>query len=152
MAGNDNVVNDYLQRACLRRQVLPYFFERGSWPDVVRDSRMIVDLTMMAALFNAKVPVPGEAVAVERLPTDNLRNAGGEIVQGIGRLLDKERGLATAAVGTIAPSDYYSEADARSAIEMTDRVLHIFVPHLAPDLLPMLEESQPQRTARAARH
>ncbi|SRR5579859_414904 len=150
MTANDSLVADYLHRAVLRHRTLPYYFEQKSWPDVVRDSRTIVDLAMIAVMFNSNIAVPSDAIALERLSPENVQN-----IEGISKLLEKERQLSTSAIGSIVPSRYFTEDDARHAMDMTNRVLNLFVPQMAPSLIPLLQvhhQSGPARGLSLARH
>lgn len=141
------LIEDYLQRALLRRQILQFFLQRQSYADVVRDSRAIVDLTMMAVMFGSNVSIPRDAITQERLPADDVKN-----IFGISSLLEKERMLASASPGSIMPSKYFTEEDARMAIHMTDRTLALFVPQLAPKLSMQLAEKAAARPGHSPGH
>lgn len=126
---NPAIVDDYMNRALLRRDALVTFYKAGAWADVVRDARMTADMVTLAAMHHMGIQVPADAIADDRLPASSVQH-----ISGIDRLLDKERNLRDMAGGQVVLSQYYSQEDADSAIEMADGMLRLFVPKLCPDL------------------
>lgn len=127
----EDISNDYLLRATIRRDVvIEPLMQLGQHADVVKESRTIVDFATLALLIHEKVDIPGRCIADDAPPRSDDTHSMDPIM----RVLQKEQNLATLAVGTVVPSQYYTEADARSAIKYADHMLGMITERLNPSL------------------
>tara|TARA_Y100000588_G_scaffold365677_1_gene430607 strand:+ start:724 stop:1299 length:576 start_codon:yes stop_codon:yes gene_type:complete len=127
----DDISTDYLRRATIRRDVvIEPLMQLGCHADVVKESRTIVDFATLALLVNERVDIPGKCIAEDAPP----RSGEDASMAPIMRVLQKEQDLSLLAVGTVVPSEYYTEADARSAVKYADHMLAMITERLNPSL------------------
>lgn len=125
----DDISSDYLRRATIRRDVvIEPLMQLGCHADVVKESRTIVDFATLALLVHERVDIPARCIAEDAPPRSNDEANMGPIM----RVLQKEQDLSLLAVGTVVPSEYYTEADARSAIKYADHMLGMITERLNP--------------------
>jgi HEPN domain-containing protein len=119
---NDNLAKDYLRRAGARLRAIEVLFAEESWADVVRESQEVVEITLKALLRESRVEVPRihDVSPVlqeneERLPSkarDQLAK-----MMSISKALRRDRELAFYGSEDLTPSDFYTEDDARKALD-----------------------------------
>lgn len=127
----DDISTDYLRRAQIRRDVvIEPLMQLGCHADVVKESRTIVDFATLALLVHERVDIPARCIADDAPPRASDDASMGPIM----RVLQKEQDLSLLAVGTVVPSEYYTEADARSAVKYADHMLGMIAERLNPSL------------------
>ncbi|MEO0393487.1 MAG: hypothetical protein AAF213_09585 [Pseudomonadota bacterium] len=127
----DDISTDYLRRATIRRDVvIEPLMQLGCHADVVKESRTIVDFATLALLVHERVDIPARCIAEDAPP----RAAEDASMGPIMRVLQKEQDLSLLAVGTVVPSEYYTAADARSAVKYADHMLGMITERLNPSL------------------
>ena len=143
------LVDDFLGRALTRRQVLKSYFDAGHYADVVHDARTTMDMVVLASMVHSAMPTEPRYIADERLPDI----AATHKLTGMSYFITKQARLSAMPLGAAVPGSYYTAADAQHAIDLTDKLLHMFVPHIRPQLantLPPVEATV--IAARASAH
>jgi HEPN domain-containing protein len=118
---NDGLASDYLKRAGHRLKALEVLMREQSWPDVVRESQELVEITLKALLRAAGIEVPGVHDVSpllgqnrEMLPA-GIRPRVDELVR-ISRFLRRDRELAFYGSEDLTPSEFYTREDAATAL------------------------------------
>ncbi len=116
------LARDYAKRAEFRLDAVDALFKRASWPDVVRESQEVVELALKAALRTAGVDAPRVHDVSEILIAERARfpKSFGALVPRLARIskaLRRDRELAFYGSEDLTPSDFYTEEDAREAID-----------------------------------
>ncbi len=118
----DKLARDYLKRAKIRLEVLEIFYEKGDYPDVVREAQEIVELSLKAVLRNLGVEVPklhdvGKILEKYKdiLPKEIKENL--DKIKRISKRLRKERALSFYGAEDFIPLEEYDKEDAKKAIE-----------------------------------
>ena len=124
----DELADDYLHRATVRREVVAMHFRPGGWADVVCECQKVVELALKAllracgidpprshdvspALFDNKEALPADAqVHVQRLAA-------------VSRHLRRDLELAFYGAEDLVPSSFYLREDAEQALQDADFVL-----------------------------
>lgn len=132
---NLDLAHDYVRRSRVRLAALDVLHEGESWPDVVRESQEVVELTLKALLRASGV----EAARVHdvapilraeraRLPEplapfiDELADAS--------RQLRRDRELAFYGAEDLTPGEFYTRTDADRARAYARRVVDLVSRHL----------------------
>ena len=118
---NDALASDYLKRAGHRLKALQVLMAEESWPDVVRESQELVEITLKALLRAARIEVP-RVHDVSPLLEQNrdilpagIRPRVDELVS-ISRFLRRDRELAFYGSEDLTPSEFYTREDAATAL------------------------------------
>ena len=132
---NRELARDYLRRAKVRLAAVDVLFDAESWPDVVRESQEIIELTLKGLLRSCGVEPPrlhdvSRILVAEsdRLPTDLLCDV--DWLADTSRQLRRDRELAFYGAEDLTPSDFYSPADAVHARDGARRVVALVYPHV----------------------
>ena len=119
---NRALANDYVRRATVRLGAIDVLYRAKSWADVVCESQEAVELALKGLLKSCGVDPPRihdvSAVLLherERLPDGPRENA--ERLAAVSRDLRRDRELAFYGAEDLVPSEFYSENDARRALE-----------------------------------
>lgn len=133
---NPDLASDYLKRAEARLLALDTLFTAKSWPDVVRESQEVVELTLKALLRASGVEPPrshdvSNVLEAERalLPGELLEHVAE--LASTSRRLRRDRELAFYGAEDLTPSDFYSQVDAEAARMAARRTVMLVRPHLS---------------------
>jgi len=119
---NRDLAKDYLRRSDARLKALNVLYAEQSWADVVREAQEIVELVLKALLRSHGV----EAPRVHDVSEVMLREANrlpGSLAKDLPRLaaisknLRRDRELAFYGSEDLTPLSFYTEADAKEALE-----------------------------------
>ena len=117
----DRLAVDYLKRAKIRLEVLEVLYEKGDYPDVVREAQEVVELALKAVLRLIGVEVPkvhdvGKILGkYEDLLPEELRQNLKKIAT-ISKRLRKERELSFYGAEDFIPLEEYTAEEALQAI------------------------------------
>ena len=132
---NRDLARDYLRRAKVRLAAVDVLFDAESWPDVVRESQEIIELTLKGLLRSCGVEPPrlhdvSRILIAEsdRLPADLLCDV--DWLADTSRQLRRDRELAFYGAEDLTPSDFYSRTDASHARDSARRVVELVYPHV----------------------
>ena len=132
---NRELARDYLRRAKVRLLAVDVLFDAESWPDVVRESQEIIELTLKGLLRFCGVEPPrvhdvSRVLVAEtnRLPADLLCDV--DWLADTSRQLRRDRELAFYGAEDLTPSDFYSRTDAVHARDSARRVVGLVYPHV----------------------
>ena len=132
---NRDLARDYLRRAKVRLAAVDVLFDAGSWPDVVRESQEIIELTLKGLLRSCGVEPPrlhdvSRILIAEsdRLPAGLLCDV--DWLADTSRHLRRDRELAFYGAEDLTPSDFYSRTDASHARDSARRVVELVYPHV----------------------
>lgn len=127
---NSRLGRDYLARAMTRKEFSDVSFQKGSWPDVVRASQEIVELSLKAALRIVGVEPPkwhdvGQILANEQSKFPPWFQAELRFCSDVSSTLSEKRELSFYgdSNGDIPASEIFSQLDAEEAKEQADRIL-----------------------------
>ena len=136
---NADLAEDYIRRAEVRLRALEVLYDGKSWPDVVRESQEIVELTLKALLRSIGVDPPRvhdvSAVLLaegERVP-EALRPDLQTLADG-SRQLRRDRELAFYGAEDLTPSEFYTREDADEARSCARRTVELVKPHVTRTL------------------
>ncbi len=132
---NRELARDYLRRAKVRLAAVDVLFDAESWPDVVRESQEIIELTLKGLLRSCGVEPPRLhdvsrilMAEMDRLPADLLCDV--DWLADTSRQLRRDRELAFYGAEDLTPSDFYSRTDASNARDSARRVVELVYPHV----------------------
>ena len=132
---NVELAGEYVRRAKIRLAFLDALFEEGSWPDVVRESHKILELSLKGLLRRCGVdPPPVRDVSdvllaeKDRLPADLIGEA--EVLAAASRHLRRDRELAFYGAQDLTPTGFYSRVDAEAARAAARRTVEAVYPHV----------------------
>ncbi len=132
---NRALARDYLRRAKVRLAAVDVLFDGRSWPDVVRESQEIIELTLKGLLRSCGVEPPQVhdvsrilLAETDRLPADLLCDV--DWLADTSRQLRRDRELAFYGAEDLTPSDFYSRADAVHARDSARRAVELVYPHV----------------------
>ena len=132
---NRDLARDYLRRAKVRLAAVDVLFDAESWPDVVRESQEIIELTLKGLLRSCGVEPPRLhdvsrilIAETDRLPADLLCDV--DWLADTSRHLRRDRELAFYGAEDLTPSDFYSRTDASHARDSARRVVELVYPHV----------------------
>lgn len=132
---NVDLARDHLKRARARLRALDVLFEAESWPDVVRESQEVVELSLKGML-RAHGVEPPRVHDVSDVMNENADRLPEEIrgnlpeLTAISKRLRLSRELAFYGAEDLTPSDFYSREDAQSALESARHVVELVMPHV----------------------
>jgi len=116
-------------------RALDVLFEAESWPDVVRESQEVVELSLKGMLRAHGVEPPRVHDVsdvmnenADRLPEEIRRNL--PELTAISKRLRLSRELAFYGAEDLTPSDFYSREDAQSALESARHVVELVILHV----------------------
>jgi HEPN domain-containing protein len=117
---NPSLVDDFLKRCQARLKGIETLFAEKSWPDVVRDSQLVVELALKALLRFSQIEVPRIHDVSAVLETNiELLPAGArphlKKMARISRQLRRDRELAFYGSEDLTPSEFYKREDAEQA-------------------------------------
>lgn len=130
---NPDLAADYVRRARARLKALDVLHAAESWPDVVRESQEVVELTLKALLrsFGIDPPRVHDVSDVlrserERLPSElDL-----EPLIEASRSLRRDRELAFYGTEDLTPSGFYGRDDAERARAAARATVQAVAPHV----------------------
>lgn len=128
---NDALASDYLRRGASRIRALEVLLKEESWADVVRESQEVVEITLKALLRFHRIEVP-RIHDVSPVLVDNVQAFPAGIRDNIDKMarisksLRRDRELAFYGSEDLTPSEFYSEEDAKEALESA-RWIHSLV-------------------------
>ncbi len=116
----DRLAIDYLKRAKIRLEVLEVLYEKGDYPDVVREAQEVVELALKAVLrlIGVELPVDDSDKILgkyEHLLPEELRQNLKKIAT-ISKRLRKERELSFYGAEDFIPLEEYTAEEAMQAI------------------------------------
>ncbi len=111
---------DYIKRSENRLAALDVLFERESWPDVVRESQEIVELSLKALLRAFGIEVPrihdvGDILESQRSLLNKSSKAELAKMADISSQLRRDRELAFYGSEDLTPSEFYKKKHAEEA-------------------------------------
>ena len=127
---NRTLVQDYVRRAGKRLLAVEVLYREASWPDVVRESQEIVELSLKALLRAYDVEVPRIHDVSGALDAERARFPAGvqaslEFLIKASKTLRRDRELAFYGSEDLTPSEFYAESDARTAMELARKTHEI---------------------------
>ncbi len=133
---NLDLAYDYLKRARVRLAALDVLFEGESWPDVVRESQEVVELTLKALLRASGVEVPRIHDVAPVLLAERARLPEGvapfvEELADASRQLRRDRELAFDGAEDLTPGEFYTRSDADRARTSARRVVDLVTRHVS---------------------
>ncbi len=121
------LIEDYLNRASIRLEMLEFLKKKGDYPDVVREAQEVVELLLKALIMNAGLEVP-KVHDVSRFIEKNLSlfpdivKTNINKIKEISRTLRKERELSFYGADDWIPLDEYSLQEAERAIQWASEI------------------------------
>ena len=117
---NRSLAFDYIMRCQKRLKALDTLYDEKSWPDVVRESQEVVELSLKALLRFSNVEFPRvHDVSNILLAEKGLLPAAAQVDLDryikISHNLRRDRELAFYGSEDLTPSEFYKEEDARIA-------------------------------------
>lgn len=127
---NRTLAEDYIFRAGNRLAALEVLMQKQSYADVVREAQEIVELCLKSILRKAGIEVPRIHDVSEilkegegKLPQE-LRPMVDQLVT-ISRKMRRDRELSFYGTEDLTPSEFYEEADAKTALEEAKQVYNL---------------------------
>jgi len=125
---NPNLARDYLGRAEKRLKAVALLLVEEAFPDVVRESQEVVELTLKALLrtFGIAVPFVHDVSEILTASTERFPSEARVMVPrwcDISKQLRRDRELSFYGSEDVTPSDFYSRADAEAALAMAREVV-----------------------------
>lgn len=118
---NKSLATDYLIRARSRLKILDVLLQDKNYPDVVRESQEIVELSLKGLLKHLRIEVP-RVHDVGGILRENLNIVPLELKKSLDQIiaiskdLRRDRELAFYGSEDLLPLEFYSETDAKQAI------------------------------------
>jgi HEPN domain-containing protein len=130
---SDRTARDYLEQAQARRIAVGALFSTRAYPSVVRESQDVVELILKGAFrFVSVEPAKRYDVDdlveqfIDRFP-EEWRQVIGELGPALTQLAqDRAPAFYGREAEDIPPSELFSEADARRAMAVADRLLDLY--------------------------
>jgi hypothetical protein len=127
---NESLAFDYLKRARSRIRAIEVLMEERSWADVVRESQEAVEILLKGLLRFHLIDAPQvhDVSPVLDANRDRLSSMpAGELDEliRISRNLRRDRELAFYGSEDLTPSEFYTHADADSALASARKVLEV---------------------------
>lgn len=125
---NKSLAKDYIIRCTKRLKAVDVLYEEKSWPDVVRESQEIVELSLKGLLryFNIEFPrvhdVSGILEQELNLFPEALKVEIPKLIK-ISRSLRRDRELSFYGSEDLTPMDFYKVDDAKLAMEQATWVV-----------------------------
>lgn len=127
--GLDKLTRSYFKTFIVRVEVLPEYFKRKSYSDVIRESQEALELFLKALLRSmgwspSHSHDPGKELAQlkESIPAQ-FKDLADDLVSW-SRKLRRERELSYYGAADFIPSEEYDEDEARKALEFLQNVSH----------------------------
>ncbi len=119
---NDSLGRDHLKRAQSRLKALDVLYAEKSWADVVREAQELIELTLKGSLRLSNVIPPrihdvSEVLLAEKENLPAIFQQSLAKIMKISKSLRRDRELAFYGAEDLTPSDFYSEDDAKEALE-----------------------------------
>lgn len=132
---NPDLARDYVRRARVRLRALDVLFDGESWPDVVRESQEVVELTLKALLRACGIDPPrvhdvSEILLAERERLPEALHPKLETLAEASRQLRRDRELAFYGAEDLTPSGFYSRDDAERARASARETVEAVEPHV----------------------
>lgn len=129
---NRTLIRDYLERCGHRLAAVEVLYERRSWPDVVRECQEIVELALKALLRHSHVDAPrvhdvGKLVLEFQDALPEPLRADAPRMAAISKRLRRDRELAFYGSEDLTPGEFYSEEDAREALDDVRWLVEVIV-------------------------
>lgn len=126
---NIDLATDYIKRCGARLEALKTLYEQKSWPDVVRESQEVVELALKALLRKKGIEFPRihdvSSILKEKanlLPEEIQRDL--DRLCQISRSARRDREIAFYGAEDLSPLEFYSEEDAKKAMDEARHVVH----------------------------
>lgn len=131
---NLELARDYVHRAEVRLRALDVLFTAASWADVVRESQEVVELALLGLLRLSGIDPPRVHDVSEVLLAERERLPAGlqpelPALAEASRQLRRDRELAFYGAEDLTPSGFYSEDDARRALEAARHTVAVVRAH-----------------------
>lgn len=131
------LAHDYLKRSRVRLAALEVLYEGQTWPDVVRESQEVVELTLKGLLRASGIEAPRVHDVAPILVAERTRLPRGlaphvEELAEASRQLRRDRDLAFYGAEDLTPGEFYTRSDADRARAYAQRVVDLVSAHL-PD-------------------
>ncbi|NBV51017.1 HEPN domain-containing protein [bacterium] len=127
---NIDLAVDYIKRCGARLAALKTLHEQKSWPDVVRESQEVVELALKALLRKKGIDFPRihdvSGILEEKaelLPQEVQRDLD-KLCQ-ISRSARRDREIAFYGAEDLSPLEFYSEEDAKKAMDDAKYVVRV---------------------------
>jgi len=127
---NLDLALDYVKRSRVRLAALDVLFDGESWPDVVRESQEVVELTLKALLRASGVEAPrihdlAPILRAERARFPEPLAPFIDELADASRQLRRDRELAFYGAEDLTPGEFYTRADAERALAYARRVVEL---------------------------
>ena len=127
---NEALAQNYFKRCKIRVEILEEFFRKKAFSDVIREAQEVVELLEKAILIKMGINPPKwhDVIDViiehkEELP-EKVKKEIIELKNDC-KYLRSQRELAFYGEADFIPDDFYSEEDAKKAIEIAQKMLRI---------------------------
>lgn len=126
---NIDLASDYIKRCGARLEALKTLYEQKSWPDVVRESQEVVELALKALLRKSGIEFPRihdvSSILKEKSPLlPKAIQKDVEKLCQISRSARRDREIAFYGAEDLSPLEFYSEEDAKRAMDDAKYVVH----------------------------
>lgn len=125
---NIDLASDYIKRCGARLEALKTLYEQKSWPDVVRESQEVVELALNALLRKKGIEFP-RIHDVSSILKEKANLLPKEIQKDLDRLCQisrsarRDREIAFYGAEDLSPLEFYTEDDARKAMNEAKHVV-----------------------------
>ena len=124
---NKSLALDYIRRSVKRLKALETLYQEEAWPDVVRESQEVVELSLKSLLryYNIEFPRVHDVSGIlesekTRFPTE-VRGHLTRMIK-ISKSLRRDRELAFYGSEDLTPSEFYHAEDSKEAFDGARRV------------------------------
>lgn len=127
---NIDLAADYIKRCGARLEALKTLHEQKSWPDVVREAQEVVELALKALLRKKGIEFP-RIHDVSSILKEKASVLPQEIQKDLDRLCQisrsarRDREIAFYGAEDLSPLEFYSEEDAKKAMEDAKYVVQV---------------------------
>ena len=127
---NKALAESYLKRCRIRIEILEEFLKRKAYADVIREAQEIIELLEKAILIEIGIDPPKWHDVID-IVIEHIKKLSKEIKKEILSLrnylkyLRTQREIAFYGDADFIPDDFYSEEDAKKAIEIARKMLEI---------------------------
>jgi HEPN domain-containing protein len=129
---NKSLALDYIVRCKKRLKAIAVLFDEESWPDVVRESQEVVELSLKGLLryFNIEFPRVHDVSGIleaekDRFPPE-VRTHLNKFIK-ISKSLRRDRELAFYGSEDLTPSEFYKRDDGEQAQEQAEWVVGVLL-------------------------
>jgi HEPN domain-containing protein len=125
---NKTLAEDYLIRSEKRLNAIDTLFRDSSWPDVVRESQEVVELTLKAVLRKIHVEVPrihdvSSILQDHKAKFPKKARSQLDALCKISKELRRDRELAFYGSEDLTPSEFYTKEDAERARDQARKLV-----------------------------